>query len=328
METVSEQPELVIIQGPTASGKSDLAVRLAERFSGEVINADSMQVYRGMDIGTAKPSLEMRERIAHHLLDMVDPDQPFSAADFRREAERAVLEIHGRGKKVFIVGGTGLYIKALTKGLIDSPGGNEALREEMKETARHLGNLELYERLFRVDPDTANKLHPNDLVRIIRALEVYEMTGRSISELRDRHRFSDNRGSRCLKLGIMMDRPELYRRIEERVDRMMELGLAGEVRNLLSRGFSRDLKPMRSLGYSQMCSFLAGELSLEDAVNLIKRDTRRYSKRQMTWFRKDDEIKWFEYSSNIDIISNIVIEFYCKGAGYGKSTIQHSGPIS
>lgn len=321
METAPVHTKLVIIQGPTASGKSDLAVRLAERFSGEIINADSMQVYRGMDIGTAKPSREMRDRIPHHLLDIVDAEQPFSAADFRGEAEKAIRDIHGRGKKVFIVGGTGLYIKALTRGLVDSPGGNEALREELKEVARNRGNLELYERLSRVDPATAEKLHPNDLVRVIRALEVHEMTGRSISEFRNRHRFGDNRGYSCLKLGIMMDRTELYRRIDERVDRMMEHGLVEEVKDLLSRGYSPGLKPMRSLGYRQICSCLGGDFSLEDAVNLIKRDTRRYSKRQMTWFGKDDEIKWFEYSSNIAIISNIVIEFYCKGAGYGKSTI-------
>ena len=321
MESNPEQIKLVIIQGPTASGKSELAVALAERFSGEIVNADSMQVYRGMDIGTAKPTREMRERIPHHLLDIIEPDQPFSAADFRRSAEKAIHDIHGRGKRVFIVGGTGLYIKALTKGLIDSPGGDETLREELKELARSRGNLELYKRLSLVDPATAEKLHPNDLVRVIRALEVHEMTGRSISEFRNRHRFCEISGYSCLKLGMAIDRAELYNRIDERVDRMMEQGFMEEVKNLHSRGYSPDLKPMRSLGYRHICSFLAGEYSLEDAVNILKRDTRRYSKRQMTWFRKDDEIKWFEYSSNVAIISNIVIEFYCKGAGYGKSTI-------
>lgn len=321
MQADSGMINIIIIQGPTASGKSELAVRLAESFSGEIINADSMQVYRGMDIGTAKPPREMLARVPHHLLGIIDPDMQFSAADFRREAENAIRDIIDRGKKVFVVGGTGLYIKALTKGLIDSPGGNDKLREELKEVARIHGNLDLYERLASVDPATAEKLHPNDLVRIIRALEVHEMTGRSMSEFRNLHRFENNSNYHCLKLGIAVDRTELYRRIDDRVDWMMEHGLVEEVEGLLAKGYSPCLKAMRSLGYSQICSFLAGEIPLEEAVNLIKRDTRRYSKRQMTWFRKDDEIKWFDYPSNIAIISNIVNEFYCKGAGYGKSTI-------
>ncbi len=321
MQTDHGQIKMVIIQGPTASGKSELAVRLAENFSGEIINADSMQVYRGMDIGTAKPSREMQERVPHHLLGMIDPDRQFSAADFRREAEKSIRDILDRGKKVFIVGGTGLYIKALTKGLIDSPGGNNKLREELKAVAKIRGNYELYERLARVDPFTAEKLHPNDLVRIIRALEVHEMTGCPMSEFRNRHQFGDGGGYSCLKLGITADRAELYSRIDERVEWMMENGLVEEVGGLLAKGYSPCLKSMRSLGYRQICSCLSGEISMEEAVSLIKRDTRRYAKRQMTWFRKDDEIKWFDYPSNVAIISNIVIEFYCKGAGYGKSTI-------
>lgn len=321
MQTDPGQTKMVIIQGPTASGKSELAVRLAENFSGEIINADSMQVYRGMNVGTAKPSREMQDRVPHHLLGVIDPDRQFSAADFRREAEKVIRDIVDRGKRVFIVGGTGLYIKALTKGLIDSPGGNDQLREELKAVAKVRGNLELYERLAKVDPATAERLHPNDLVRIIRALEVHEMTGCSMSEFRNRHQFGGGGGYCCLKLGITADRSELYRRIDERVDRMMENGLVEEVEELLSKGYSPCLKSMRSLGYRQICSSLSGEITMEEAVSLIKRDTRRYAKRQMTWFRKDDEIKWFDYPSNIAIISNIVIEFYCKGAGYGKSTI-------
>ena len=321
MAGLPEKIKLVIIQGPTASGKSELAVRLAERFSGEIINADSMQVYRGMDIGTAKPSPEMQNRIPHHLLDVVDPDQPFSAADFRREAERAILDIHSRGKKVFVVGGTGLYIKALTKGLVDSPGGDEKLRAELNVAARASGNQELYDRLVRVDPVTAGRLHPNDLVRIIRALEVYEMTGRPASEIRERHGFGDSENFSCLKLGIDAERTELYRKIDERVDWMMLHGLTEEVRGLLAAGYSPRLKSMRSLGYRHICSYFGGEFSLEEAKELIKRDTRRYAKRQMTWFRRDDEINWFEYPVNIVIISTNVIEFYGKGEGHGESTV-------
>jgi len=321
LEHFPEQIKLVIILGPTASGKSELAVRLAEGFSGEIVNADSMQMYRGMDIGTAKPSLDMQACIPHHLLGIIDPDQPFSAADFRREAERAIRDIHARGKKVLVVGGTGLYIKALTGGLIDSPAGNDEIREELNRVASDLGNLELYDRLARVDAVTAGKLHPNDVLRIIRALEVYEMTGRPVSELRGQHRFRDAGGYCCLKLGIKADRAELYGRIDDRVEWMMAHGLVEEVRGLLAKGYSPQLKSMRALGYRQVCAYLAGEYSLDEAVRLIKRDSRHYAKRQMTWFRRDDEIKWFEYPANIAIISSDVIEFYAKGEGYGKSTV-------
>lgn len=319
--SASGKAEIVIIQGPTASGKSEFAVRLAEKFSGEIINADSMQVYRGLDIGSAKPSSEMLSRVPHHLVGVLDPDQPFSAADFCRAARDAISEIHNRGKKVFIVGGTGLYIKALTKGLINSPGGNEEIRRELGQVAAKLGNAELHRRLSIVDPETAEILHPNDLVRVVRALEVYRMTGRSISEYRKEHMFGESPGFRCLKLGIAVDREELYGRIDERVEKMIESGLVEEVEGLLSSGYSPHIKPMLSLGYRQICDFLSGRHSLQGAVELIKRDTRRYAKRQMTWFRRDNEIIWFEYSANIAIISENIIEFYCKGAGYGESTI-------
>ncbi len=318
---VSGKIDLVIIQGPTASGKSELAVRLAKEFSGEIINADSMQVYRNMDIGSAKPSQEMLDSVPHHLVGIRDPDQPFSAADFCREAQEAIGDIHQRGKKVFIVGGTGLYIKALTRGLINSPGGSEEIRKELESVAAQHGNLEIYRKLSSVDPLTAAKLHPNDLVRIVRALEVFEITGRSISELRQEHQFGDDPGYRCFKLGVDVDRPELFRRIDNRVDWMLENGLMEEVESLLAKGYSPRLKPLLSLGYRQICDFLSGKYSMEEAVRLIKRDTRRYAKRQMTWFRKDDEIIWFEYSTNIAIIFKCVNEFYCKGAGYGESTI-------
>jgi tRNA dimethylallyltransferase len=321
LDLLSEQKKLVIIQGPTASGKSDLAVMLAESFSGEIVNADSMQIYRGMDIGTAKPCSDTMGRVPHHLFGIINPDESFSAADFRREAERTIRDIHGRGKNVFVVGGTGLYIKVLTGGLVDSPGGNEEFREEMKRIARDFGNMKLYDRLVRADPDTAENLHPNDLLRIIRALEVYEMTGYPVSELRKRHRFSDAGGFSCLKLGITAHRSELYCKIDTRVDLMFEHGLVEEVRGLLAKGYSPRLKSMQSLGYRHVCAFIAGEYSLEEAVRLVKRDTRRYAKRQMTWFRKDGEIIWFEYPVNIDIISSDVIEFYAKGEGYGKSTV-------
>jgi tRNA dimethylallyltransferase len=309
LAATAEQMQLIIIQGPTAAGKTELAVRLAEHCDGEIVNADSMQIYRGMDIGTAKPSATLLRRVPHHLLDIVAPDQPFSAADFRAKAVAAIQEIHNRGKRVIVVGGTGLYIKALTQGLIDSPEGDETIRAELAEVARVAGREELLRQLNLVDPVTAARLHPNDQVRIIRALEVFRMTGCPISVHREKHAFQ-NCGFRCLKIGITKDRTELYRRIDNRVDWMVQHGFIEEVQTLLGKGFAAHLKPMRSLGYRQICAYLAGVYSLDEAIRLIKRDTRHYAKRQLTWFKKDLEIKWFEYPENVDIIFVDAIEFY------------------
>lgn len=303
------KPRVVVIVGPTAVGKSDLAVTLAERFGGEVVNADSMQVYRGMDIGTAKPSLKMRQRVPHHLIDVVDPDCNFTASDFRREAERAIADIHSRGKRIFLVGGTGLYIRILLKGLVDAPGGDPALRDELKAFAEREGNDALLRELAAVDPETAGAVHPNNRVRIIRALEVYRMTGRPLSSFRAEHGFATDY-YRSLKIGLSAGREELYRRIDARVDRMLEEGLVDEVRGLLAAGCGPDLKPMRSLGYKEICAHLSGKYPLDEAVRLIKRDTRRYAKRQMTWFNADAEINWFEYSANFATICKHVIEFF------------------
>ncbi len=309
MKENHDKPSLVIILGPTAAGKTDLAVRLAERFDGEIVNADSMQVYRGMDIGTAKPSLELRSRIPHHLIDIVAPDVNFSAADFRREASHAITDITSRGKRVFIAGGTGLYLKALLLGLVDSPSGAGMLRRELEERARKDGNEALLAELARIDPVTAERLHPHDLVRIIRALEVYYLTGRPISRERSGHGFSGD-FFRTLKIGLTMERRELYERINLRVDEMFAAGLVEEVRGLLARGFTPDLKAMRAIGYSQICAHLGGAYPLDEAARLIKRDTRRYAKRQMTWFNADKEIYWVEYSDNFANICKHVIEFF------------------
>jgi tRNA dimethylallyltransferase len=321
------KPDLVIILGPTASGKTDLAIRLAERFNGEIVNADSMQVYRGMDIGTAKPPIRLRQGIPHHLIDIVDPEMDFSASDFRSTATRAIADICGRGKPVFIVGGTGLYIRALLQGLVDSPSGAGGVRQELEERAKLGGNEALHGELFRVDPDTAARLHPNDMVRIIRALEVYHLTGRPISHDRNAHGFSGDY-YRTLKIGLSVERRELYARIDQRVERMIAQGLVEEVKSFLDHGYSPRLKALRSIGYCQICAYLSGEYGLDEAVRLIKRDTRRYAKRQMTWFNTDGEIKWVEYSDNFASICRNVIEFFAKGVAHGKGTVQYSGSVS
>lgn len=301
--------KLLIICGPTASGKSDLALRLAHELDAEIINADSMQVYRGLDIGTAKPTLEQRAEIPHHLIDVVAPDEHFSAADFAGAADAAIREITSRGKRVIVVGGTGLYIRALLKGLVDSPGGGGEIRAALQEEAARIGNPAMLEKLRLVDPELAAGLHPNNLVRIIRALEVQQSTGIPLSRYQKEHAFSEQR-YQSLQIGISVERAELYQRIEQRVDQMLADGLLDEVRGLLAAGFGRELKSMRSIGYKESVARILGELSPQEALNLIKRDTRHYAKRQLTWFKADPNILWFEYPEKFVSILQHVIEFF------------------
>lgn len=301
--------KILIICGPTASGKSALALWLAHALDAEVVNADSMQVYRRLDIGTAKPSLDQQAGVRHHLIDVVEPDQPFSAADFTHAADSAIRDIISRGKRAIVVGGTGLYLRALVHGLIDSPRGEGTLRQELQEEAVAIGNVALFEQLRMVDPELAATLHPNNLVRIIRALEVYRLTGIPLSRYQNEHAFAGQRYC-TLQIGISVDRALLYKRIEERVEQMFAAGLMEEVERLLSAGFGRDLKSMRSIGYKEATACLAGELSTEEASCLIKRNTRHYAKRQLTWFKSNPDILWFEYPDNSGTIRNHVIDFF------------------
>jgi len=304
-ESTEKKIKLLVLSGPTGSGKTDLALRLAEEIGGEIVNADSMQVYRGLNIGTAKPSPEELARVPHHLIDILSPDQDFTASDFRREAAAAIADIDSRGKKALVVGGTGLYIRALLEGLVDSPTGDPELRKEFADVPGE----ELLRRLSLVDPETASRLHPNDRVRIVRALEVYTQTGRPISAFRSEHAFSGSYYD-PLKMAIRIEREELYRRINLRVDLMVQDGLVEEVRSLLAQGYGRELKAMRSIGYKEMTAYLAGEMTLDEAVTLIKRDTRRYAKRQMTWFTRENDIYWLEYPGSFASILGHVIEFF------------------
>ena len=301
--------KILVVCGPTASGKSDLALRLAHAVDAEIVNADSMQIYRGLDIGTAKPSPDQRNEIRHHLIDVADPDQPFTAADYSAAADAAIRDIVGRGRRVVVVGGTGLYIRALVKGLVDSPSGAGELRQELQDEADRIGNAAMLERLRQVDPELAAGLHPNNLVRIIRALEVHRLTGIPLSRYQKEHAFATRRYD-ALQIGISVDRGLLYTRIDERVDRMLRAGLLKEVGALLAAGFGRELKSIRSIGYKEAAAHLHGELSAEEAVTLIKRDTRHYAKRQLTWFRGDPDILWFEYPDKFDIILQHAIEFF------------------
>ncbi len=283
---------LVIIQGPTAVGKSELAIELAQKFSMEIINADSMQVYRGMDIGSAKPSLIERNIVAHHLIDIKDPDEEFSAAQFKNEASNIIFSLAQKPKHALLVGGTGFYIRALTQGLFPAPSADLKLRKELKEKEKTYGKGYLCKELKKVDSEAASKIHPNDTFRIIRALEVFYLTGKPISEQQKMHQFKHTYFN-VLKIGLLRDRKDIYHRIEERVDKMIKRGLVDEIKQLLKGGYPPTIKPFQSLGYKQILGFLQGELSLDEAVMLIKRNTKRYAKRQLTWFRKDSEIRWF-----------------------------------
>jgi tRNA dimethylallyltransferase len=302
-------PRLLIILGPTASGKSDLAMRLAECCNGELINADSLQVYRGLDIGTAKPTLAERARVTHHLIDLLPPEAPFTAAEFCRAADRVIADMVARGKRPIVVGGTGLYLRALIHGLADSPGEELTVRAAMQQLAAHEGNAAVLDRLRAVDPQAAAQIHPNNLVRIIRALEVYHQGGRPLSAYWADHGFAAER-YRYLKLGILVERDELYRRIEIRVDAMLAAGLVAEVRQLLAAGADPSLKPLRSIGYKEICAHISGEISLAEARELIIRNTRHYAKRQLTWCKREEPINWVEYPKNFASIQQTTIQFF------------------
>ena len=309
---MSQKPSLTIISGPTSVGKTEVAIALAEPLGGEIISADAMQVYRYMDIGTAKPSKEQMARVPHHLIDVVDPDEPFSAARFKAEAEPIIRDLHERARAVFVVGGTGLYIKALTRGLFEVKGENSAIRERLAIEAKNLGLGALHQRLQNVDPTAAAGIHPKDTYRVIRALEVLELTGKPISEHHSTHGFSD-KAYRVLKIGLFMDRDVLYDRINERVERMLASGFLEEVRGLLDRGSDRNLKSMRSIGYRHMTEYLEGSVDWDEMVRLFKRDTRRYAKRQHTWFGADPQIHRLR-PGEIDVMKKKIDAFLTRAA--------------
>jgi len=295
--TEMDQPRVVILLGPTGVGKSKFAIECAEELGGEIISADSMQVYRYMDIGTAKPTLDDQKKVRHHLIDLVTPDQPFHAALYRTLGRKTIDQLVESKKPIWVVGGTGLYIKTLIQGLFSSPKIDPRVRENLRAEAKEKGGGALFERLKRVDSQTTSHLHPNDLFRIIRALEIFDSTGVPISFYREQHRFGE-RPYVTLKIGLEMNRDILYRRIEERVDQMLEKGFLGEVVRLMEMGYGRELKPMQSLGYKQMVQFLLKEVGWEEAVGQIKRDTRHYARRQWTWFKADPEVQWWDESSD------------------------------
>lgn len=289
---MSEVKPLVVLVGPTAVGKSAAALHLARGFGGEVINADSQQVYRGFDIGTDKPGPDVRAAVPHHLIDVADPRDQFTAADFVAGALAAVREIQGRGRLPLVVGGSGLYLKALLDGLFPGPGRDPDLRRRLEDEARDQGLETLYRKLLDIDPEYARQVRSRDRIRIIRALEVYQTTGRTMTD-HFRETVSPVRHLTVIKAGLDLDRATLYRRIEERIERMFARGLVAEVRGLLAAGVPETAPPFKGLGYRQVLEHLRGGLSLDKAIAAAQLETRHYAKRQLTWFRKMAGVDWF-----------------------------------
>lgn len=278
------------IVGPTAVGKTQLALRLAERLPLEVVSADSRTVYRWMDIGTAKPSLEERARVPHHLIDVVDPDEPYTLAHYQRQARAAIERIKRRGRLPLLVGGAGLYVSAVCDGLqLPDVPPDELFRSEMYARAESDGWQSLQPDLQRVDPESAARIDPKNVRRVIRALEVFRATGRKFSEWQRRAPADD-----CRLIGLRLERQALYERIDRRIDSWVAEGFVDEVRGLLRRGYSPDLPSMSGLGYREMAQVVAGEISLDHGVELFKQATHQYAKRQMTWFNRDTRIHWLD----------------------------------
>jgi tRNA dimethylallyltransferase len=298
------KPKVIVITGPTASGKSALAVELALYLGGEIVNGDSMQVYRGMDVGTAKPTIAERRGIPHHLLDVVNPDEDFDAAKYRFLAVPLLQDLTSRGKTNFVVGGTGLYIKTLLGGLLDCPPADSGLRKELGRIWDEQGSMPLYEKLKTLDPESALRIHPNDRLRIVRALEIFHLTRERPSSLIRKHGFRDS-PFEALKICMEVNRKELYERINQRSLGMIEGGLVKETEGLLKKGYSPDLKPMKSLGYRHVVKFLEGACTLDEATYELQRDTRRYAKRQLTWFGADPEMVWIKPEDIDGIIRKI-----------------------
>ncbi len=318
-ELITTHKPIVAIVGPTAIGKSRIGIEIAKALHTEILTADSCQVYRGMDIGTDKPAIQERAGVPHQLIDLVDPDQSFNVGDFRRHALQEISRLHSQALLPLIVGGTGLYIRGLLRGLCPGPPANWSIRQTLTQEATEHGWSFLHEKLQQVDPDLAQRLHPHDQPKVLRGLEVYHMLGIPLSQVQQQHQFQESPYP-FLLIGLTMDRQTLYRRIDTRVEWEIEKGLVEETQRLMQQGYSRDLGSMKGLGYRQFSGYLAGEYSYDEAVRLLKRDTRHFAKRQMTWFKKEPGIQWITLEES-DIptqaaarILKTIDDFLCESA--------------
>lgn len=303
---------LLVILGPTAVGKTAVGIQLCRKIAGEIVSGDSMLVYREMDIGTAKPSRAEQQGIPHYMIDIVEPWESYSVAEFQARATYHIEDIQARGKIPVLLGGTGLYVRAIIEGYRFSPAGsNRALREQLQREAEACGHDFLWQKLHACDPATAARLHPNDLRRIIRAIEVYHATGRPLSQ---QYEATHTTPYELTVIGLNMPREILYQRINDRVDLMLEAGLEQEVRRLLAKGCTTDLVAMNSLGYKQMAAYIQGEYELAEAICLMKRDTRHFAKRQLTLFKKIPGIIWYDVTQYASV-GRLVEDIYNNVAG-------------
>jgi tRNA dimethylallyltransferase len=294
---------LLAVVGPTASGKSDLALALSVKMNGEIVSADSRQIYKLLDIGTSKPSSEDRKKTRHHFVDILDPKQDYNAGTFGIEARDRVIEICGRGKQPILVGGSGLYVKAVIDGFFDGPGQDSEFRSLLEDRARNEGSQALLNELSKVDPESAVVMEASKPRRIIRALEVFHITGKRLSEF---HKEQSTAASfETTQFGLEWARPQLYERINRRVDLMFSDGLIEEAKHLLNEGYEPSLNALNTVGYKEVFEYLKGNLSYDDMAELMKRNSRRFAKRQLTWFRRDDRINWINMVENIRI-ENVV----------------------
>jgi len=310
---------VLVIVGPTASGKTALSILLAEKLGGEIISADSRQIYRYLDIGTAKPTPEELKRAIHHFISILNPDQNYNAGEYGQQARAKIEELLKQNKQPILVGGSGLYVRAAIDGFFEGPGKNSEIREQLETEAQTLGSEILFERLKKIDPISAAKMDATKVRRVIRALEVYYATGKPISDLHSAQEIKIP--FEAVQFGLEWDRKALYRRIEQRVDEMIENGLIEEVRGLLVKGYSRSANALNTVGYKETFDFIEGKITEEEMIRLIKQNTRHFAKRQLTWFRADKRVRWIPVNDETNwnvIVDRIQKEF--------KST--HNNPSS
>lgn len=301
--------KLLVIVGPTAVGKTEISIQLAKRLNGEIISADSMQIYRGMDIGTAKPTLEEQAGTPHHMLDIVDPGQPFSVADYQSQARQKIEEIAARGRMPILAGGTGLYVRAVIDPYNFIPADTDwDLRARLRRQAEEAGLDALYQWLSEIDPVAAERIHTNDERRIIRALEVYQTTGQPLSFWEQQTDMQKPLYD-LIMIGLNRPRTELYERVNQRVDLMLEQGLLAEAQDLMAKGLDENFIASQAIGYKEFFSYLRGKESLAEATEKLKQGTRRYAKRQLTWFRADKRVQWIEVGANrtaVELVNEIL----------------------
>jgi tRNA dimethylallyltransferase len=299
----TQSPVLVLV-GPTAIGKTELSLRMGQMFDCEIVSVDSMQVYRHMDIGTAKATPEERARLPHHLIDIVDPDETYDAVKFARDAARAISQIHARGKTPLLTGGTGLYLKAVLYGIFPGVPESKEIRNELYKRIDSEGIYKLHEELSKYDPASADRIHKNDAQRVVRALEVFLLTGKTMSAHLAEHRGREVKSpfANTLQLGLTTERELLYSRINQRCTSMVDSGLEDEVHRLLAMGYSTELNAMKSIGYRHMVNYITGAWSEDRMHELLARDTRRYAKRQYTWFSSIPELTWFDITDQDDAL--------------------------